>query len=134
MLENRDALMRIADALIARDELTGAEVMALIREPAADGSDRSDRPDGPGQERSLRTATRDGLGPPPHVQLGVEPGEVGSFTVSGAIASRSAISALLRPGDEFREDGTLAGRQPERRPARGLQRRRRVEETAEQLR
>ena len=35
VLENRDALMRIADALIEQDELTGAEVMALLQ-PAAE--------------------------------------------------------------------------------------------------
>ncbi len=33
VLENRDALMRIADALIERDELTGAEVVALLAQP-----------------------------------------------------------------------------------------------------
>lgn len=33
VLENRDALMRIADALIARDELSGPEVLALLDHP-----------------------------------------------------------------------------------------------------
>jgi ATP-dependent Zn protease len=33
VLDNRDALMRIADALIERDELTGPEVVALLKDP-----------------------------------------------------------------------------------------------------